>query len=226
MRRLSALVLALALAIVLTACGGKPHQAAGSDLNNVQNHLKAAKANLDRAAAISFTLTTTGISASGYGTHQPAFTGNATTTLGSVKIIAVGDKVWADGPPLFQNWTELSSAELQSFGFPNPASLLSTNNGLSSLLTYATGLNTGQQTRKGSEILTAYSGTVSGPDMHSVLSSADPQATYSVTFKLTSSDQLVEAVLTGPLAGKSGSATYDVTVADCATCAPITAPVR
>lgn len=225
MRRLFALVLAGAFAIVLAACGSKPHAATGSDLGQVEAHLKAAKANIDAAPAISFTLTTTGITATGYGTHTgPGFSGTATIPLGSVKIVAIGDKVWADGAPIFQTWTPLSASELKTFGFPNPSSLMSTTDGLSSLLTAVTGLNTGQQTRKGSDILTAYSGTISGSDMHRVLSSADANATYQVTFKLTSGDQLVEAVLTGPLAGNSGSSTYDVTLATCSSCAPITPP--
>lgn len=225
MRRLLALALTGALAIVLAACGSKPHAATGSDLSQVQDHLRAAKANIDSAPAINFSLTTTGITATGYGTHTgPGFSGKATVPLGSVKIIAIGDKVWADGAPIFQTWTSLSASELKTFGFPNPASLMSTTDGLSSLLTSVSGLNTGQQTRKGSEILTAYSGTISGPNMHRVLSSADANATYQVTFKLTSSNQLVEAVLTGPLTGNSGSATYDVTLSTCSSCAPITPP--
>lgn len=221
MRRLFALALAGVLALALTACGSKPHRATGSDLNRVQERLNSAKANLDSTSAISFTLKTADLTASGYGTHPAGFSGTATNTLGSVKVVALGNKVWAYGAPLFQNWTVIDPTQ---FGFPNPAALMSTTTGLSTLLTTVTGLNTGEQTRNGHDIVTAFSGTVTGPAMQKVVSTADPKSTYQVTFKLTDSNQLVEAILTGPLVKNSPSATYDVTLSTCTNCAPISAP--
>ncbi|HWU31924.1 MAG TPA: hypothetical protein VN108_03560, partial [Marmoricola sp.] len=73
-------------------------------------------------------------------------------------------------------------------------------------------------------IVTAFSGTVAGAAMQKVVSTADPKATYQVTFKLTDSNELIEAILTGPLEKNSPSATYDVTLSTCTNCAPIAAP--
>lgn len=221
MRRIFALVLTAVLAVALTACGSKPHAATQQEQTKILARLAAAKTQLDNTPAVNFALKTTGLTASGYGTHPEGFSGTATNSLGSVKVIALGNQVWADGAPLFGTWTPIDPTQ---FGFPNPAPLMSTSTGLSTLLTAVTGLDTGQQTRNGRTIVTAYTGKVSGAEMKKVVSTADSTSTYTVTFKLTDSNQLVEAIITGALVQNSPSATYDVTLSTCTDCAPISAP--
>lgn len=222
MRRLVVAVLAGALALTMTACGSTNHQP-------VAQRLAAAKAFLDSSQAINFTLSTnlpSGVdgvsSASGYGTHQPGFDGTIkvvfTSTPIDVPVRAVNGKVWAQvlGP-----WQVIDPAQ---YGAPNPVALMSKSTGISSLLTSATGLDNGQQTRNGSAIVTTYSGQVAGTVVGHLIPVANTKVPFAVTFSLSDDNHLVKATITGPFFAHTANVTYDLTTTTCGNCKPVTPP--
>jgi len=223
MRRFLALVFTGALAVALTACGSTNHQPAGE-------RLKAAKAFLDNSQAINLTLATPSVpdgvtavlSATGVGTHQPGFRGNIKVVFAglptNVPVVAVNGKVWAQvlGP-----WQVIDPAQ---YGAPNPAALMSRTTGISSLLTSATGLDNGKQTRNGNTIVTTYQGSVAGSIVSKFIPVGDARATFTVTFSLTDDNHLSQASITGPFFAHAGNVTYTVTMSACANCKPVRPP--
>ena len=223
MRRLLMLVFTGVLAIVMTACGSTNHQPAGQ-------RLKAARAFIDRSQAISFTLSTGDlpsgtdgvISASGTGTHQPGFSGQIKVVFSgtpiSVPVRAVNGKVWAQvlGP-----WQVINPAQ---YGAPDPTALMSRTTGISSLLTQATGLDKGQQTRSGSAIVTTYTGQIAGQIISRLIPLANASAPFTVSFSLTDDNHLVKASITGPFFAHAAKVTYNLTLSPCGSCKPVTPP--
>lgn len=223
MRRLLALMVTGALAIVLTACGSSNHQPPAE-------RLKAAKAFLDNSQAITFNLSTPSVpsgatavlAATGYGTHQPGFKGSIKVVFAglptNVPVVAVDGKVWAQvlGP-----WQVIDPAQ---YGAPNPASLMSKTNGLSSLLTSATGIDGGSQTREGNKIVTTYRGSVPGSVVARFIPVANAKVAFPVSFSLTDDNHLTAATITGPFFAHAANVTYTVTMATCADCKPVTPP--
>lgn len=223
MRRLLALVFTGALAFALTACGSTNHQPAGE-------RLKAARTFLDNSQAINFTLSTPSVpsgvtavlSATGVGTHQPGFSGTIKVVFAglptNVPVVAVNGKVWAQvlGP-----WQVINPAQ---YGAPDPAALMSRTTGVSSLLTSATGLDTGKQTRSGNTLVTTYRGSVAGTIVNKFIPVGDPKASFSVSFSLTDDNHLSEATIAGPFFAHAANVTYTVTMSACAACKPIAPP--
>ena len=223
MRRLLALVFTGALAMTLVACGTSNHQPASV-------RLKAAKAFLDDSPAINLNLSTPSVpngvtavlTATGDGTHQPGFQGNIKVMIAGlptdVPVIAVDGKVWAQvlGP-----WQVIDPAQ---YGAPNPAALMSRTTGVSSLLTSATGLDSGKQTREGSTLVTTYRGTVAGAVVGKFIPVADTKASFGVTFSLTDDDHLSTATITGPFFAHAADVTYTLTLTTCADCKPVAPP--
>lgn len=223
MRRLLTLAFSCALAISLAACGSTNHQPAGQ-------RLAAARAFLDDSPAINFTLSTPSVpsgvtavlSATGVGTHQPGFQGTIKVVFAglptNVPVVAVNGKVWAQvlGP-----WQVIDPAQ---YGAPDPAALMSKTSGVSSLLTSATGLDSGKQTRNGSSIVTTYQGTVPGSVVGKFIPIADHKAAFAVSFSLTDDNHLSEATITGPFFAHAANLTYTVTMSTCANCKPVTPP--
>lgn len=223
MRRLFAWVFAGALVLALTACGSTNHQP-------VSERLKAAKAYLDDSQAINLTLSTTAVpngvtavlSATGYGTHQPGFKGNIKVVVSGlptdVPVVAVQGKVWAQilGP-----WQVIDPAQ---YGAPDPAALMSKTTGVSSLLTSATGLDKGSQTRNGSTLVTTYHGTVAGKVVGEFIPVANASAAFGVTFSLTEDNHLIAATITGPFFAHAANVTYSLAMSGCADCKPVTPP--
>lgn len=223
MRRIFAVLVVGALAWALAACGSSNHQP-------VAQRLKAAKAFLDDSPAINFTLSTTSVpngvtavlSATGVGTHQPGFRGNIKVVIAglptNVPVIAVDGKVWAQvlGP-----YQVIDPAQ---YGAPNPAALMSKTAGISSLLTSATGLDNGSQTRNGSTIVTTYHGTVAGTVVGRFIPIATPATPFAVTFSLTDDNHLTAATITGPFFAHAANVTYSLAMSGCTDCKPVTPP--
>lgn len=224
MRRLLVLVLTGALAIALTACGGTSnHQPAAE-------RLKAARAFLDDSQAINFTLSTPSVpngvtavlSATGVGTHQPGFQGTIKVMFSglptNVPVVAVNGKVWAQvlGP-----WQVINPAQ---YGAPDPAALMSRTTGVSSLLTSASGLDSGSQTRSGGTIVTTYKGTVPGSVVSKFIPVANAKVNFTVTFALTDDNHLIAASITGPFFAPTSEVTYNLTMSTCTDCKPVTPP--
>jgi lipoprotein LprG len=223
-------VLLVLLTAGLAACSGG---GGGSPDASPTEVLATAKKQLDRTSGVHITLHTadlppgvTGVEdADGIGTHAPAFDGRLTVVLSGqafqVPVVAVGGKVHVQ-LPLTAGWQEIDPAD---YGAPDPAQLMSTDHGFSSLLTATTGVTKGRSVRGGEgnkEVLTEYSGTVSSAAVGHIIPTAS--GSFDATYTVSDSGELREARLTGVFYKKSPAMTYTVTFEDYGTQKDITAP--
>jgi lipoprotein LprG len=209
------LVAAVALALV-TGCTGDE----GGDEPAPAERLAAAKQVIDDAASVSVQLETDELpdgvngvlSAEGVGNHDPAFEGtidiSASGFAGETDVVAVDGQVWVT-LPFTSAFVPVDAAE---YGAPDPAELISTENGLSALLTEATDVEESGQRRDGEEVLTEITGTLSGDSIERLFPSADPDGSFDATFVLTEDDDLAAAELTGPFYEGAAPVTYTVEV--------------
>lgn len=220
----------LPVAASLTACSGDSGNDASASPADV---LAAAKKNLDDTSGVDLTLHTdnlpdgvTGVEdATGVGTHAPAFDGKITVVLSGqafeVPVVAVDDKVYVQ-LPLTSGWQDIDPAD---YGAPDPAQLMSSDHGFSSLLPATTDLEKGDSVRGGQdnkEVLTEYSGTVSGDVVQNIIPTASGD--FDATYTVTDDDELREARLTGVFYEDSTPMSYVVTFEDYGTDKDITAP--
>lgn len=212
-------------------CSAAPDEDAGPTPAQV---MAAAKQTLDDTTGVRIDLSTENlpegidgvVGASGVGTHAPAFDGTITVALGGatfdVPVISVDDIVYAK-IPLTIGWSEdIDPAE---YGAPDPARLMDTEAGFSSLLTAAEGLQAGESVRGGEdndEVLTEYSGTVAGDVMTNVIPSAS--GSFDVTYTVSAGDELRTMTMTGVFYPDSSPMTYLVAFNDYGTQRDIVAP--
>ena len=231
-RPTSALLVAAVLGLgVLAGCSddGSPT----SDGASPEDVLADAKKTLDGTSGVSISLVTedlpdgvTGITAAeGVGTHAPAFDGTLTVPLAGnefeVPVIAVDGTVYAQ-IPLTPGWSDVDPAE---YGAPDPADLMSTESGFSSLLTATEDVEEGETVRGGEnndEVLTELTGTVPGDVVANVIPSAEGD--FDATYTVSSEGELREAVLTGVFYPGSESMTYTIGFDDYGSEPEITAP--
>jgi lipoprotein LprG len=232
--RAAATLLAGALTVLcLTACSSDGGSGGDKDEATPEDVLAAAKTNLDETSGVTLTLSTkdlpdgvTGVEkAEGVGTHAPAFQGSITVVLSGqafeVPVVAVDDKVYVQ-LPLTTDYQDVDPAE---YGAPDPARLMSTDAGFSSLLPATTDVEKGESVRGGAdnkEVLTEYSGTVPGDVMKNVIPTASGE--FDATYTITDDDELRSAELTGVFYKDSDPMTYTVTFEDYGTEKDITAP--
>ncbi|GAB6985064.1 hypothetical protein JCM10369A_15880 [Nocardioides pyridinolyticus] len=196
--------------------------------------LAAAKTTLDETSGVHLTLATdnlpdgvTGVEkAQGVATHAPAFEGTITVNLlgqaVEVPVVAVDGTVYAE-LPFTSGFQDVDPAD---YGAPDPAQLMNPDAGLSTLLSETTGLERGNSVRGGddnSEVLTEYSGSVTGEVMQHVIptASGDFDVVYTIT---DDDDELRAARLTGVFYADSEPMSYVVTFEDYGTEQDITAP--
>jgi lipoprotein LprG len=213
---LAALAALLALPL-LTACS-----AASDDATPPPERLSSAKRSLDKAASIDLTLraqrlppSVAGIrQATGVATHAPAFRGTITIAASglldgqTVSVVAVGGRVYAQ-MPFTSSYIEVDPAD---FNAPDPARLMDTGTGLSTLLSSATDLSVTGEERAGDQVLTAVSATVPGETVAGIFPSASAHEAFDATFWLDSDDRLRRAEVTGPFYGDSPPVTYEIQV--------------
>ncbi len=231
--RLAPLAATGALLIALSGCSGGDDESPAAADRSPEEVLALAKTTLDETTGLQLTLATkdlpdgvTGIlEAAGVATNAPAFEGSITVSLSGqafeVPVIAVDDLVYAE-LPLTSGYQEVDPGE---YGAPDPAGLVSPGGGFSSLLDETSDLEEGESIRGGSnnsEILTAYTGTVSD----SVVKGIIPGATgdFDAAYTITEDGELREAVLTGVFYAGEDSMTYTVGFDDYGTQQDITAP--
>ena len=218
---LTALVLLLVPA--LAACSGGDDGGSGSGGASPTEVLATAKQKLDDTSGVHLALHTddlppgvTGVEdADGIGTHAPAFDGRITVVLSGqafqVPVVAVGGKVHVQ-LPLTTGWQDIDPAD---YGAPDPAQLMSKDQGFSSLLTASTGVEKGSSERGGEgnkEVLTAYSATVSSAAVSHVIPTAS--GSFAATYTISDSGELRKAELTGVFYKKAPRMTYTVTFED------------
>jgi lipoprotein LprG len=228
--RLPSALAAGVLLLTATACSGGDD---GSDDRPAEDVLAAAKTTLDETSGIQLTLETdnlpdgvTGVEeAEGVATHAPAFEGTITVNLlgqaVEVPVVAVDGTVHAE-LPFTSGFQDVDPGD---YGAPDPAQLMSPDAGLSTLLAETTELEEGDSVRGGddnSEVLTEYSGTVSGDVMQNVIPTATGD--FDVVYTITDDDELRTARLTGVFYTDSEPMTYTVTFEDYGTEQDITAP--
>lgn len=226
-RRLVALALLVALSVA--GCGSKSAQSLGDPATV----LKGAEHQLASTSGITLTLSTKALpagqqgilSGSGTVTDAPAFDGTLTVaiTAGSfpVPIRAVGGKVYAQ-IPLTPGWSEVKPAD---YGAPDPAQLISADQGLPAILAATTGAKAGGQVRGGTdnkEVLTSYTGTVPGSAAAHIIPGAT--GAFQASYGIDSSGELRQAALTGVFYAGKPALTYTLTVNDYGTTKVITKP--
>jgi lipoprotein LprG len=215
--RLLVVLLTLATCGLLAGCGGSDQPS-----ESPRTTLTAAKRNLDRTSGVRIGLSTprlpSGVSgllsAQGVGTHEPAFDGTIKVAAAGITadatVVAVDGRVHARLP--FS--TRFVTIDPADYGAPDPAKLMSSRGGLSSLLTSARHVVEGKKVRQGKVVLRSYSGTVPGRAVAAVLPSASAKADFDATFTVTDRQRLAKAVLTGPFYPRAGHVTYTVTFSD------------
>jgi len=224
---------ALAVVLLIFASGCTDDEGgAEEDATSVADRLAAARATLDEAASIDFSLVTdelpSGVrgllSAEGTGTSAPAFEGDVTVSVGTsleAEVICVDDVVYADSPFLPGGFTEIDPATL---GAPNPADLFDTETGVSNLLTSTEGAEAGEESRDGEDVLTTVNGTLPGELIAALIPTADEAGDFTVTYRLTDEDEPRDARISGPFYGDAGDVTYDLGVDPSDESVDITAP--
>jgi lipoprotein LprG len=201
----------------LTACSGP-----GEPEVSPEKTLAAAKRNLDETSGVRIGLATeklpTGVNgllnAKGVGTHDPAFEGDikvaASGVTADAAVVATDGVVYAK-LPFTSRFVEIDPAD---YGAPDPADLMNSEGGLSSLLTEAEDVQKGDDVRDGETVLSSFTGTVPGEAVAAVIPSATASADFDATFTVTDEDRLAKAVLTGPFYPKTDDITYTVTFDD------------
>jgi lipoprotein LprG len=222
------LVLGAAAALVLGGCTDST-QAGGQSPEEV---LAEAKTVLDETSGVRLRLATEKLPpsvdgvlrAEGVGTHDPAFEGDLTVSIGGlpadVPVIAAQGKVMAE-LPFTTSYVEVDPA---AYAAPDPAGLMDPDEGLSSLLTAAEDVEEGEQVRSGKDVLSSYSGSVPGEVVASIIPSAAAGTDFDATFTVDGEDRLREAVLSGPFYPEAKSVTYTITFDEYGTTADITLP--
>lgn len=214
-------------AVVLAGCTGDET----SD-RTPEEALAEAKVELDATPGVRLSLEVSDLpdgvdgllAAEGVATSAPAFEGQITVSVSGITadadVIAVNDKVYAV-LPFTTKYAEIDPAD---YGAPDPADLVATEGGLSSLLVEATEVSEGEQVRSGEDVLSTYTGVLAGDAVAEVIPSADPEGSFDASFTLTDDDRLQQVVLTGPFYPEAADVTYTIDVEDYGTEQDITAP--
>ena len=202
--------------LLLPACSGEE---AGEEPSPGEL-LAGAKQTLDETTGVRIALATEelpdGVSglaaAEGVGTPAPAFDGSITVVLSGtsfdVPVVAVDGVVYAR-LPMTVGWTE--DIDPGEYGAPDPATLLSTEGGFSSLLTATEDPQSGESVRGGAdndEILTEITGTVPGEAVSAIIPSAEGE--FDATYTVTDDEELREMALTGVFYPDTDPMTYTV----------------
>ena len=212
-------VAAGAVLALLTLASCSDDQAPGGEGTSPEEVMELAKTTLDETEGVQITLSTddlpegvTGITkAEGTGTHAPAFEGSISVRLVGqevqVPVVAVDDTVYAQ-VPLSPGWQEINPAD---YGAPDPAQLMSTDKGFSSLLPATTDLEQGESVRGGAdndEVLTEYTGTVPDTAVKNVIPSASGD--FDATYAITEDGELRTVELTGEFYSGADEMTYAI----------------
>jgi lipoprotein LprG len=210
----------LAAAVLLAGCGGGSDDEK-ADTTELQKRLSAARTMIDEAETVEVSLAAkslpdgvTGLlSATGQGNHSPAFKGKVKVVTGGSTLSA--DVVSAEG--ILKAKTSFSPLFLKidpaSLGAPDPAALLDGENGVTQILDQTKGLEQGEKSRDGSDVLTTINGTLPGSVVSAIIPSADEKKSFNVAYRLTEDDELRDATITGPFYPGGGNVTYTVKLA-------------
>lgn len=201
------------VAMVAAGCGATPVDPALL--------LRDAKAGIDAASGVHFTLTSKDVS----GGTGPVITGGEGNALrpdgfsGSLSVVDTGFTLTVDVVSVggaFYAHTPLTGAGYQKtnpsiYGFGDPGKLLDPSAGLSSLLAVCTGAASTDSDRLNGEQLDEVTCAMPGAQVAALLTSADPSKPVMATIGVdASSHQLRRVVLVGPFFSKTQSSTFSV----------------
>ncbi|KAA1423380.1 LppX_LprAFG lipoprotein [Mumia zhuanghuii] len=233
-KRATLAVLLPTLALTLVGCtgedGGKDDGGAGAE--DLGGRLSAARTVLDDAASLELDLATkalpsgvTGLlDAAGTGTHAPAFEGDVTVSLKGVpvkaEVVSVDGKVYAK-TGFAPDFVPLDPATI---GAPDPAALVAADDGISSLLEETDDLEDGGESRDGRDVLTTITGTIAGRDVRALIPTAQADATFDATYRLTEDDVLRDVTLKGLFYESDEPVVYTIAVTASDDDVEITAP--
>lgn len=210
---------AAVLLLELAACSGGDDEGGGDDGVDPATRLAAARAVIDDAESLQFTIgtddfpsgTTGLVDAEGVGTHAPAFEGSVTASVSGVSTGA--DVISVDGSTYLKILTPFyTEQDPARYGAPDPADLMSTETGVSSLLTSTEDLVTGDQVRDGEDVLTRIEGTLAGTTVARVIPTASDTGVFEVSYDLDDDDVLRTATLSGPFYPDTDDVTYTLTI--------------
>jgi lipoprotein LprG len=228
-RRTAALSVVLAVLLPLSACGGSD---AATDGKSTKDVLALAKEKFDDTKSVHFTLSTKAtptkgdavLGAEGSLTHQPAFEGQVTVVLGGfnadVPVVAIDDEVYAK-LPLTPKYVPIDPGE---YGAPNPADFADPDKGISGLLLELEDAKQDGQKRDGDQVLTTYTGTLTGDLVQPIIPSADDAGSYRTTVGIDESGRIITLRVTGDFFAHDGDVTYDLVFDDYDKDVEITAP--
>lgn len=218
--KLAAAVLAALCATGLAACTSDDGSAPAPTPPSPAQRLAAAKVKVDEAPSVHLKLDSSGVpkgasgvtSGDGWGAHPPAFKGTLKGVFSGipadVQIVSTGGEVWAKLPLI----PGMNKIDPKAFGVPDPATLFSTDRGLSSLLTATQSPAEGEKIRNGAEVLTTIKGTIPGPNVVDLFLVGDRNGSFQATYGLTDADELRQVAVTGPFFGAGTSSTYTLTL--------------
>jgi lipoprotein LprG len=200
------------VAALVGGCGG------GASADPAQL-LRDAKASVDRAQSLHFTLTSANVLGGG-----PLITGGEgdarrpDSVAGSLSVVAAGFSVTVDVVStggVFYAQTPLAAGYVKTdpaaYGFGNPGLLLDPNHGLSSLLAACTGAAVRSSDRLNGELLDEVSCSVPGTLVAKLLTSADATKPVQATVGVDdSTHQLRRVSLVGPFFDKAHASTFTV----------------
>lgn len=196
----------LSAAGLLVGCGGGAHDTVTKQ--SPAQVLADAKQKFDTTSGLTFTLTSTGVpqkvngvtAAQGQGVVSataPKFQGSVGATIkgvtGTVQVIAVGADTWMKF--FTPDYTEVDLATLHA---PNPATLFSPDDGVSTMLPATTGVRDAGQIRDGRAVLHSYTGTLPGSVVKDLLLLGDGKHTFDVDYGVDDDGYLRSATIKGP----------------------------
>ena len=213
-------------AAVGAGCAGGAHTDASA-------LLQGAKTALDNTTSAHFVLTSTNATTAGGTTitggdgdvqRPDKLRGSLNIVVNGfkadVKVVAVGDQVYAQLPFA----TKYSKIDPSTFGLGNPGQLLDPNNGLSTLLSSATGAKVTGQERINGELVDEVSASVPGSKVP-VLPDANPGSPVRLVAAIDpGNDQLRQVTLTGPFIKADSVSTFTLTLTNFGENVQITLP--
>lgn len=216
--RVAALGALVALTLPLAGCGGDEEKSTGDDPRTV---LAEAKERFDSASSVHFTMATKSepkgdavLGANGTLTHQPAFEGEVKAHyLGfdvDIPVVSVDGKVYAK-LPLKSSYDVIDPSE---FNAPDPADFADPGKGISGLLLELEGTEESGEVREGKEVLTTYSGTLTGDLVAPIIPSAAESSDYETVIGIDSDGRIATLKVTGDFFSGSGDVTYKLVFDD------------
>jgi lipoprotein LprG len=218
----------VAVLLLAAGCGEK------SSHQDPATALKRAAQALDRTSGVQLSISATELpdgveglkSASGTVTDAPAFDGTlgVVTRLGSfsVPVKSVGGKVYAQ-IPLTPGWSEVDPSD---YGAPDPAQLISADNGVQSILAATQDPKSGKDVRGGAdhqEVLSTITGKVPGSAVAAIIPGASGDA-FDATYGVTSGGELRQVRLTGMFYDGHPATSYTLVLTGYGTAEDVTAP--